>query len=62
VHDRVVSILRGFRLGESFPPIEIAQGDGQYRYWLVHGAHRFYCSLVVGFTHAPAIIRPGFSP
>jgi hypothetical protein len=57
VDDRVVSILRGFRLGESFLPVEIAQGDAPYRYRLTQGAHRFYCSLAVGFSHVPAIIR-----
>jgi hypothetical protein len=57
VDDRVVSILRGFRLGEVFPPVEMTQGNAPYRYRLVNGAHRFYCSLAVGFTHVPAIIR-----
>lgn len=55
--DRVISILRGLRLGSSFAPVEVTAGDAPFKYRLVAGAHRFYCSLVVGFTHVPAIVR-----
>jgi hypothetical protein len=53
--ERVLRILRGFRLGEAIPPVQISAGRGAHRFKLVHGAHRFYCSLAAGFTHVPAI-------
>lgn len=60
--DRVVSILRGFRAAAIIPPVEVvSEPDGSpYRYKLVHGAHRFYCSIAVGFSHVPAVM--GFDP
>jgi hypothetical protein len=55
--ERVVRILRGFRFDNAIAPVEIV--DGQvgypYRYKLVHGAHRFYCSLAAGFKSVPTI-------
>ena len=56
-HDRVVRILRGFRSRDAIPPVEIAKNQSNYghSYKLVHGAHRFYCSLAAGFTHVPAV-------
>jgi len=55
--DRVIRILRGFRLGEPIPPVEIVaqRAECPHRYKLVHGAHRFYCSLAAGFTHVPTV-------
>jgi hypothetical protein len=55
--DRVVSILRGFRAGSAIPPVEIViEPEGSnFRYKLVAGTHRFYCSLAAGFSHVPAI-------
>ena len=55
--DRVVSILSGFITGSAIPPVEVvpASKDSGFQYKLVHGAHRFYCSLAAGFTHVPAI-------
>src|SRR6266403_1062482 len=37
--------------------LKIAKGQAgyPYRYKLVHGAHRFYCSLAAGFKCVPAI-------
>ena len=54
---RVVSIFRGFVADESIPPVEVVSepSDSAYRYKLVAGAHRFYCSLAAGFSHVPAI-------
>ncbi len=53
---RVVSILIGFCSGAMIPPVEvIEQSKDPYRYKLVVGVHRFYCSLAAGFTHVPAI-------
>jgi hypothetical protein len=55
--ERVVTILRGFRLGDAIPPVEVVECDPEdlRRYVLVHGTHRFYCSIAAGFTHVPAV-------
>lgn len=55
--DRVESILNGFLTGSVIPPVEVVPEPkgSNYRYKLVHGAHRFYCSLAAGFSHVPAI-------
>jgi hypothetical protein len=53
--ERVLRILRGFQLDDAIPPVEIVEGQYPYRYKLVHGAHRFYCSLAAGFTSVPTI-------
>jgi hypothetical protein len=54
---RAIRILRGFRLGEAIPPVELVEGKPEYghRYKLTNGVHRLYCSLAVGFTHVPAV-------
>jgi|SRR5713226_3933377 len=55
--ERVLRILRGFRLNNTIPPVKIVSGQPgyAYRYKLVHGVHRFYCSLAAGFTSVPTI-------
>ena len=55
--ERVVRILRNFRLGQHTHPVNVVGGKLEYRhrYKLTHGAHRFYCSLAAGFTHVPAV-------
>jgi hypothetical protein len=55
--ERVVKILRGFRLGQHIPPVKVVEGKPEYghRYKLTEGAHRFYCSLAAGFTHVPTV-------
>lgn len=55
--ERVVRILRGFRFDNAIPPVEIVAGQVgyPYRYKLLHGAHRFYCSLAAGFKCVPTI-------
>ena len=55
--ERVVRILRGFRFDNAIPPVEIVEGQigYPYRYKLVHGAHRFYCSMAAGFKSVPTI-------
>lgn len=54
---RAVRLLRGFRLGDAIPPVEVIEGSPEYpyRYKLFHGTHRLYCSLGAGFTHVPAV-------
>jgi hypothetical protein len=55
--ERVISILRGFRVGSAIPPVEVVfePTDSPFRYKLVAGVHRFYCSLAAGFSHVPAV-------
>jgi hypothetical protein len=55
--DRVVSIFRGFRTGSAIPPVEVAlePPGSRFRFKLIAGAHRFYCSLAAGFSHVPAM-------
>ena len=55
--ERVVRILRDFRLEQHTHPVEVVEGGPQFghRYKLVHGAHRFYCALAAGFTHVPTV-------
>ena len=59
--EQVVRILRGFIEDSAIPPVEVVKqpaGSG-YRYKLHHGAHRFYCSVAVGFSCVPAIeVKP----
>jgi hypothetical protein len=55
--ERVLQILRGFRLGHEIPPVQVVEcvPSSQYRYKLTDGTHRFYCSVAAGFTHIPTI-------
>ena len=55
--ERVVRILRSLRSGDAIPPVEVVEGRPgyQYPYKLVHGTHRFYCTLAAGYTHVPAV-------
>jgi len=55
--ERVLRLLRGFQAGDTIPPVQVLVGQPGYgyRYKLIHGAHRFYCSLAAGFTHVPAV-------
>ncbi|MCZ6625242.1 MAG: ParB/Srx family N-terminal domain-containing protein [Deltaproteobacteria bacterium] len=55
--ERVTRILRWFREDVAIEPVEVVKllPSDPYRYKLVHGAHRFYCSLAAGFTHVPAV-------
>jgi hypothetical protein len=55
--ERVKSILNGFRSGAAIPPVEVVRQptSAEFRYKLVAGAHRFYCSLAAGFSHVPAV-------
>jgi hypothetical protein len=55
--ERVLRLLRGFRLGQPIPPIEVVEEgvDHGWTYKLTAGTHRLYCSLVVGFTLIPAV-------
>ena len=56
-HNRVVQILRGIREQAPIPPVEVSRlPAGEFpTFKLIHGAHRLYCSIAVGFTHVPAV-------
>src|SRR6266852_6251262 len=55
--ERVLCILKGFRTGAAIPPVELvdAPAGSPFRYKLVAGTHRLYCSLAAGFSHVPAV-------
>ena len=55
--ERVVRILRGFRLDEVIPPVRVVENKtgAIHRYKLTDGAHRFYCAVASGFTHVPTL-------
>ena len=55
---RVLRILRWFLNDTPIEPVTISlePPSSDYRYRLVTGAHRFYCSMAAGFSHVPAII------
>ena len=43
----------------ALPPVEVEELSlGDYHYRLPHGAHRYFASVAVGFTHIPARLRP----
>jgi hypothetical protein len=56
--ERVIRILKGFREGAAIPPVELVEDTlgSDFRFKIVHGSHRFYCSLAAGFSHVPAVI------
>jgi hypothetical protein len=56
-HDRVLSILRGFRSGSRIPPIEVSRlpSPARQEFKLIHGVHRLYCSIAAGYSHIPAV-------
>jgi hypothetical protein len=53
---RMVSILKGIATQSVLPPIELEEQDGENAYRLHSGAHRFYASVAVGFSHVPAVV------
>lgn len=58
----VIRILQGFKSGSAIPPIDIVfeLPDSKFRYKLVDGTHRLYCSLAAGFSHVPAVVGVEF--
>lgn len=59
--DRVMQILNGFKLESEIPPIELETlpTGSDYKYKIIDGVHRFYCSARVEFTSVPAIVWQG---
>jgi len=64
VHDRLVSILKGFVADAELPPVDLLVlpplsdiSAAPFRYRLVAGVHRFYASIAAGFEFVPATTR-----
>jgi hypothetical protein len=58
---RMVDILRGIAFHAVLPPVQIVERpQNGYRYQLGNGTHRFYASIVAGFSHVPTF--PGWIP
>jgi hypothetical protein len=56
---RMVNVLHAIVSRTALPPVEVEELSlGDYHYRLHHGAHRFFASVAVGFTHIPARVRP----
>ena len=56
---RMVKVLHAIVSRTALPPVEVEELSlGDYHYRLHHGAHRFFASVAVGFTHIPARLRP----
>ena len=55
---RVIDILSGFRADAPLPPIQLDRlpPGSPYQFRIYNGAHRFYCSMAVGFTRIPAVV------
>jgi hypothetical protein len=54
-------VLFAFQSPEcALPPVvlEPLPDDGDYRYRLLNGFHRFYASVHVGYTYIPAKLHP----
>jgi hypothetical protein len=64
VHDRLVSILKGFVADAELPPVDLLVlpplGDisaAPFKYRVLAGVHRFYASIAVGFEFVPVTTR-----
>ncbi|OAI05412.1 hypothetical protein A1353_11540 [Methylomonas methanica] len=57
---KLVPLLLAFRSPEcGLPPIQLVElEDAVYRYRVTNGYHRFYSSIAVGYSHAPAVLFP----
>ena len=62
--ERMLNVLVGLRQGAAMPPVEVVKLDAAteegFRYRLVHGFHRFYGSVAVGYSQVPAAIVPNW--
>ncbi len=55
---RTISILNAFKTNSPLLAIEVVEiDDPDYDYEVHHGFHRFYTSVVAGFTAIPVWIR-----
>jgi len=53
--DRLLSVLQAMVSGTPLPPLSVADGIGDHRYQIENGFHRYYASLLLGYTEIPAI-------
>jgi hypothetical protein len=63
VNDRLRRVLQGFAAGTPLPAVlgQRLNDDSMADIQLVDGAHRFFASVAVGFTHLPVAVRPFWS-
>jgi hypothetical protein len=62
---RMMGILRGRASKQIIPPVEVKVKDhqqGEYRYEVYDGWHRFYASVAAGFPCLPTITVGGWKP
>jgi hypothetical protein len=65
--ERLIKIVKEIQQGEPLPPVKIRgimykneshpsflNYSSQYKFKVVDGYHRFYCSVAFGFTQIPA--------
>lgn len=57
VRERALKVLTGFRNMNKISPVEVVFEPpvSKFRYKLVDGTHRLYCSLAAGFSHVWAV-------
>jgi hypothetical protein len=62
--ERMVSVLQGIANRMIIPPVEVtvSQEEGEYRYKVHNGYHRFYASVAAGFPCLPTITVSGWKP
>jgi hypothetical protein len=59
--ERTISLLRAYADNTPIPPIEVHELLDRKEYYEVRdGYHRYYTSVVFGFTSLPVSIRPYF--
>jgi hypothetical protein len=61
---RLINLLKGFVAGDSIPPVPVIQlpDSGHllrlsYRYCIRDGFHRYYGSIIAGFSHLPTVVE-----
>lgn len=54
--ERTVSILKAIMSNSTLPPVEVVHSNEKsFKFKLVHGSHRFHCSIAAGFVQIPAV-------
>jgi hypothetical protein len=63
-YDRMMLILRGIASKRIIPPVQMTdqQQQGEYRYKVYDGWHRFYASVAAGFPCLPTVTVSGWKP
>jgi hypothetical protein len=63
--ERLVNVMRGIVSGAEIPPVSVRQfphehdfwNEGQYRFRVRDGFHRYYASIAAGFEFLPVLIE-----